>query len=191
MSRGTTPLRRFEWLYDADPDPWGTASRPYERRKRQVTLACLPQQRYRHALDAGCGTGALTVELAARCDRLVAFDGVEVAVRRSQAATAGLSNVEVFEARLPHDLPEGPWDLLMFSEVLYYLDQTDLAMTLVRAESATEPGAELVAVDWRPPTPDAPRTADNAHAQLLDRAGWEIVVDHREPTFLLHVLRRQ
>ena len=55
-----------------DPDPWQVDS-PYERRKRAVTLASLPRERYADALEVGCSVGALAVDLATRCDRLLAI----------------------------------------------------------------------------------------------------------------------
>ena len=186
----STPLARFANLYAANADPWGTATREYESRKRDVALACLPRPRYRRALDVGCGTGLLTVELASRCDEVVAFDGVAAAVAATREATVGLENVRVEMARLPDQVPAGPFDLVVFSEVLYYLDRADMAMVLATLERRLEPGADILAVDWRPPTHDAPRDADSAHAQLLAHADVEVLVDHREPEFLLHVLRR-
>ena len=187
---GSTPLSRFVDLYAANADPWGTASRDYERRKREVTMACLPRARYRRALDVGCGTGLLTAKLAARCDEVMAFDGVARAVRAARMATAGLGNVRVELAQLPGQVPSGPFDLVVFSEVLYYLDSADLAATLAALESRLEPAADILAVDWGLPTHDAPRDARSAHAQLLAHADWGVLVEHVEPQFLLHVLRR-
>jgi LmbE family N-acetylglucosaminyl deacetylase len=187
---GSTPLTRFTGLYEADADPWGTATRQYEKRKRQVTMACLPRPRYRRALDAGCGTGLLTAELASRCDEVVAFDGVAAAVCSAQETTARLKNVRVEVARLPLEMPVGPFDLVVFSEVLYYLDNADLAATLAATEARLEPGADVLAVGWRSPTHDAPRDADDAHVQLMAREGWKVLVIHEESEFLLHVLRR-
>ena len=187
---GSTPLARFANLYAANADPWATATREYESRKRDVALACLPRPRYRRALDVGCGTGLLTAKLASRCDEVVAFDGVTAAVAATRAATMGLENVRVELARLPDQVPGGPFDLVVFSEVLYYLDSADMALVLATLESRLEPGADILAIDWRPPTHDAPRDAHSAHGQLLAHADGEVLVDHREPEFLLHVLRR-
>ncbi|HLI23646.1 MAG TPA: bifunctional PIG-L family deacetylase/class I SAM-dependent methyltransferase [Acidimicrobiales bacterium] len=187
----TTPVARFESLYRRHPDPWRTRDDPYERRKRAVTLAALPAERYGRCLDAGAGTGELTLELAARCDRVLAVDAVPAAVARCREATGQLGNVSVEQVRLPDQWPQGTWDLLVFSEVLYYLDPVDLDTVIDRAEAASDRGAHLVAVDWRPVTPDAPRDGDDAHAQLLGRSRWRVMVEHIEEPFLLHVLERR
>ncbi len=142
---GSTPLVRFADLYAANADPWGTATREYECRKREVVMACLPRGRYRRALDVGCGTGLLTAKLAGRCDEVVAFDGVAAAVGATRAATAGLGNVRVELARLPDQVPPGPFDLVVFSEVLYYLDSADLALALATIESRLDRGQTF----WR------------------------------------------
>jgi hypothetical protein len=57
-------VERFATLSADGNDPWDTGSW-YERRKRALMLAALPQERYGTALEPGCGTGELTVELAA------------------------------------------------------------------------------------------------------------------------------
>ena len=64
---GSAPVSRFADLYSGGGDPWQTRTSWYERRKRDVVLACLPEPRYRHAAEPGCGLGLLTAGLAARC----------------------------------------------------------------------------------------------------------------------------
>ncbi|WP_326837470.1 bifunctional PIG-L family deacetylase/class I SAM-dependent methyltransferase [Amycolatopsis rhabdoformis] len=187
----SAPTSRFVQLYDSAEDPWHVADAWYERRKRRLLLASLPDERYGTAVEPGCGLGVLTRELAARCDRLLAFDPVQAAVDRATRAVAGLSEVDVYRATVPDGLPTGPVDLLVYSELLYYLDDTDLDATVEASANALRPGGHLAAVHWRPWAPEAPRDGAEAHARLLAHPAFEPVVSHTDEAFLLHVLRRR
>ncbi|MBW0119410.1 bifunctional PIG-L family deacetylase/class I SAM-dependent methyltransferase [Pseudonocardia abyssalis] len=186
---GSAPRERFDTLYAGDDgDPWATRTSWYERRKRAVLLASLPRERYRHAAEPACGTGALTVELAERCDRLDASGFSPAAV----AATRGsVDGVPVIRAALPHPdaLPDGI-DLAVVSEVLYYLDDATLAATVDRLADAVLPGGDIVIAHWRGWPAEAPRDAEATHRELLDDPRFVPLVTHVDEDFLLHVLRR-
>lgn len=78
-SNSSVPPSYFEELYRADPDPWQFATSSYEAQKYAVTLAALPKQRYRSALEIGGSIGILTEKLAAHCDALLSIDVSETA----------------------------------------------------------------------------------------------------------------
>ncbi len=186
------PRTRFDELYaDGDGDPWETRTIWYERRKRAVLLACLPAERYRHAAEPACGTGELTRDLAARCDRIDASDFSAAAVKQTVAATTGHPQVRVARLVLPDDatLPAGI-DLAVLSEVLYYLSDADLAATVDRLAEAVELGGDVVLVHWDGWPAEAPRDAAAAHRVLCDDPRFETLVEHVDEEFLLHVLRR-
>jgi LmbE family N-acetylglucosaminyl deacetylase len=191
---GGAPLARFDELYAAAAgDPWDTHTSWYERRKRAVLLASLPREHYRHAAEPGCGTGALTAELALRCDRLDASDFAEAAVDQARAAAAGLAGVTVARSALPDAdaLPDGI-DLAVLSEVLYYLAGDELAATIDRLAGALAPGGDVVVAHWSGDWPaDAPRDAAATHRVLLDDPRFTRIVEHDDDGFLLHVLRRR
>jgi SAM-dependent methyltransferase len=92
-------------LYSRDPDPWGCDTRWYERRKRALLLACLPRPRYRRAYEPGCGNGALTAALAARCDRLLASDASTAGVRLTRERVGSMGWVAVRHELLPAEWP--------------------------------------------------------------------------------------
>ncbi|RJQ75198.1 methyltransferase domain-containing protein [Pseudonocardiaceae bacterium YIM PH 21723] len=185
----TAPVERFASLYAADTDPWQVGGSWYERRKRAITLASLPRQRYRHGLEPACGLGLLTAELADRCDRLTAFDPVSAAVHATRQRVN--AHVAVAQGGLPHDIPAEPVDLVVLSEILYYLSDEDLDLTIRRLLDAVEPGGDLVVVHWRPWAPEATRDGETTHALLADRPELDVLVDHRDEHFVLHVLRRR
>lgn len=185
----SAPIDRFARLYGAATCPWGAAESWYERRKRSLTMDSLPRERYRRALEPACGTGELTRELTARCAEVIAFDPVPAAVHQARHAAPG-ARVEI--GALPDRIPsEGPVDLLVFSEILYYLDDRDLVTSLDRLVNVVEPGGHLIATHWRPWAPEAPRDGAAAHRELLDRTELAVLVEHIDDEFLLHVLRRR
>ncbi|HEX5115141.1 MAG TPA: bifunctional PIG-L family deacetylase/class I SAM-dependent methyltransferase [Pseudonocardiaceae bacterium] len=189
--RQSAPLSRFAELYAADSDPWQVGDRWYERRKRALTMASLPSERYATAVEPACGTGVLTAALADRCDRVVAFDPVPAAVAAARARTAELANVVVTEGRLPGDLPPGPADLVVFSEILYYLDDDTFTVSVDAAVAALRPGGQLVAVDWLPWAAEAPRDGPAVHRFLTGIPTLESLVTHVDERFVLHVLARR
>ncbi len=140
----------FENLYTKNPDPWDYAGSWFECRKRQVTVACLPRERYRRCYEPGCSIGELTKVLAPRCDELLAVDCATAAVRYARVATRGFGHVRVERAVLPTELPAGSFDLIVLSELLYYLPEVELPGLLDGVLSRLTIGGDLVAVHARP-----------------------------------------
>jgi hypothetical protein len=60
-----------------------------------------------------------------------------------------------------------------------------------RTLAALEPGADIVVVHWRGWPPEAPRDADATHRLLSARPELDVLVEHTDEEFLLHVLRRR
>ncbi len=161
----------FEDLYRQRPDPWDFETSTYERGKYARTLAALgpPGRRFRRALEAGCANGAFTELLAPRCDELIAIDASATAVGRATERLAGLGHVEIRRATLPEELPAGPFDLILCSEILYYWNEALLRAFLVAAEALVAPGGSLLAVHWRPATRTYPLRGDDVHRILADQ----------------------
>ncbi len=183
----------FDALYERSADPWSLASRWYERRKYDLTLAALPRERYRNAIEVGCSVGVLTCRLAARCDALLAIDVAASAVETTRRRAAPHRHVTVQQRRLPQAWPGGAFDLVVLSEVLYYLDAHDADQLLTAAAGALEPGGTLIAVHWRHDVADYPRSGDAVHEALdlqAARLGLARTVRHAELDFLLEVFLR-
>lgn len=186
--RGPMPRSYFEDLYRHDDDPWAFATSWYESRKYALTLAALPERRYARAFEPGCSIGVLTAGLAGRCDRVLAADHMDHAVRAAGARTAGLGGVTVERRTIPEDWPTGPFDLLVLSEVCYYFDGPELRSLLDLAVTSLAPGATIVAVHWRGAT-NYPLGGDRTHEILAATEGFEAVASHREEAFVLDVWR--
>lgn len=164
-----TPQDYFDAVYAETDDPW-RSDRWYERRKRDLLLAALPQRRYRRAVEPGCGTGALTRLLAARSDEVLAVERSAAAALRARVATRDLRNVRVDVGVVPQDWPPGPpADLVVLSEVGYYTDEAGWTALLDTAVAHLAPGGTLAAVHWRHPAPDHVLTGDRTHDVLCAR----------------------
>lgn len=108
----------------------------------------------------------LTAELAKRCDRLVALDAAEAPLARARQRLAGQAHVEFLHGRVPEDWPEERFDLILFSEVLYFLDGEDLKRVCERVERSLRPGGDVVLVHWLPET-DFPLSGDEATERFI------------------------
>jgi len=136
-------------LHADGAEPWGADTRWYEERKRSLVLAMLPQRRYGWALDVGCSTGVTTQALADRCREVVAVDASEAAVRSARRRLDGLAHVSVEQRTLPAEWPSGRFDLVVVSEVGYFLAPGSLPVLVDRVADCLEPSGVVVLCHWR------------------------------------------
>ncbi|MEW2544229.1 SAM-dependent methyltransferase [Streptomyces sp. NPDC047002] len=186
----STPAGYFEGMYASAADPWDLAGRWYERRKYAMTLAALPRERYRSAFEPGCSVGVLTAALAPRCDRLLSVDRVPSAVATAAQRVHDLPQVEVAELVVPEQWPEGRFDLVVLSELLYYFDDAARRLLLERATGSLEAGGTLAAVHWDHPVPDHLRTGSELAAELASAPGLSQLTEVRDRDFRLQVFAR-
>lgn len=177
----------FERLYQRDPDPWRFATSDYERDKYAATLAALPAPRFARAFEVGCSIGVLTAALAGRCDRLLAVDVAASALAQARARCAALPQVEIVAMRVPDEWPSGDFDLIVISEVLYYLGLDGIDRTAERARQSLRPGGCVVLVNWHGAT-DGACSGDEAAERFLTRARLPIVAGSRAAQYRLDVL---
>ena len=165
----TTNADYFAAMYARSDDPWAFETRWYERRKVAMTMAALSRPRYAHAFDAGCANGILTEQLAARCDRLVAMDVATRAVELARVRLRPRMNVSVLQGQLPNDWPNGEYDLVVVSEIAYFLETPDVDRLIDCALASMRANGELLLCHWRPPISAAPSDAQRVHARFAAR----------------------
>jgi trans-aconitate methyltransferase len=183
-------LADFESLYAREQDPWGYRSREYEREKYAATLAACGSGPFASALELGASIGVFTELLAPRCRQLTTIDGAPTAVRTAQQALRRHRNVRVLLGQIPDTIPVQPVDLVVASEILYYLDSGALAATLEAVSGVLATEGRMVAVHWRPTGPDRPLSADAVHASLRTLQWLEEVDDRSTDDYLLNVYER-
>lgn len=183
----------FEQLYQDRADPWRVRSSWYEQRKRAVLLAALRQESYRSAFEPGCGTGELTAALAPRCASVLACDIAPRAIALASARTAAWPHVQVQALSLPAQWPAGTrdtYDLIVVSELAYYLEAADLARFVRLCVASLAPAGELVVCHWRHDFHDRLHSTDTIHAAYDGQPTLARVGRHEDPDFLLQAWRR-
>lgn len=175
----------FEGLYAGSPDPWGFETSEYERRKYGRTLAALGDRRFRNALEVGSSIGVFTAMLAPLCENLLAVDASEKAVAVARERLADQGHVRVERSTVPEEMPEGSFDLIVASEVLYYLPRHKVREALRRFEDALLPGGLLLAVHWRKETETYPLQGDEVHELLLRNTRLAHTLNVTEPEYRL------
>ncbi len=82
---------------------------------------------------------------------------------------ADVTNVELRQARVPDWWPDGSADLIVISEIGYYLTHPDLSRLIDHACKSLDDGGTLIAVHWRREAPDYPLGGDDVHAHFFGR----------------------
>jgi SAM-dependent methyltransferase len=169
----TAAVERFERLYHESPDPWGCRTSGYERKKYEATLAALPRRSHGLCLEVGCSIGVFTGLLAARCEHVVAIDFSLGALQLARRQLQGARNVDLLRASFPEETPPGSWDLIVCSEILYYLEPQALDEAVGWLETQLAYGASALAVSWRGVGREEPLLGDEVHDRLAAQlAGW-------------------
>ena len=180
----------FDALYSDNADPWQYQTRWYEKRKRDSCLALLPQAHYSNAIELGCGNGVFSELLASRCQALLSIDGNNQAVQLAEQLLAKLPYVKVIQGLIPdvlgtlkagtqdayptlNGLPipnalasTPPFDLIVISEILYYLSPNDIDTVIAWIEQNLAIGGTLLCCHWRYAIDGFAMTGESVHQRL-------------------------
>lgn len=175
----------FDALYSDNTDPWEYQTRWYEKRKRDMCLAVLPQNQYDNAIELGCGNGVFSELLARRCQALVSIDGNQQAVALAKRRLAKSSHVKVVQGVIPHTLStlsnilldaypladyspthQSSFDLIVISEILYYLSPADIDTVITWIQQNLAIGGTLLCCHWRYPIDGFEMTGETVHQRL-------------------------
>ena len=169
MTNGDMARSYFDSMYADATDPWGFDTRFYEQRKYELTVASLTRPRYASAFEPGCSNGALTERLAERCTHLTACDIINGAVDRATERLRDHPHVDIVREEFPAYWPDRTLDLVVWSEVAYYLGPASLDDALSALSGRLQLDGELVVVNYTGET-NYPQTADEVDAQI-ERSG--------------------
>ncbi|MCK8493467.1 nodulation S family protein [Spirosoma sp. RP8] len=165
------PTTYFDDVYRANSDPWAFETSPYEKAKYEATVAALPNDRYKNAFEIGCSIGVLSALLAQRCEKLLSVDASELPLEAARQRLAPYPNIAVRQMSIPNDFPDGHFDLIVMSEVGYYLVIDDLKRARQLMVDHLDTNGHLLLVHWTPFVHDYPLTGDQVHEHFLEIAG--------------------
>jgi hypothetical protein len=141
-------------------------------------------------VEVGCSVGALTRELAAVSDSLLALDTSETAVRRTNEALITNPAATARLATVPRDWPheDGPFDLVVLSETGYFLSSDQLDDVVRRITGSLDEDGVLLLCHWRHPIEGWELDGDAVHDRVRRTSGLVTLALHTEEDFLLEVL---
>jgi len=167
-SRNSLAPEYFDDVYNRSDDPWNFTSSEYEAAKYAATVAALPDKNYRSAFEIGCSIGVLTEKLAPLCQSLLAIDVNEKALNQARSRCCNLPNVRFRKMVVPGEFPDDNFDLIIVSEVGYYLSAADWNEAGAQIISRLNSSGVVVMVHWTHFVADYPQTGDAIHDSFIE-----------------------
>ena len=161
----------FEALFQTDPDPWDYESSPFEAHKRKVLLNHIGLRSRGRVLELACANGVTTQALMMCALRTTALDASATAIAHAQTRLKDGDRLRLLRTNLPGGMPRELLDLIVVSEIVYYLRRD--AYTRLAKEILTRiaPGGRVVVLHHHVSFPDATVRPEQAHrdfARLLE-----------------------
>lgn len=138
----------FDALYRDNADPWNFTASRYETAKYDETCAVLAGRRYASGLEIGCSIGVLSARIAPLCERFLGLDISDLPLAEARARCALIPTARFERAAVPGEWPAGQFDLILLSEVLYFMSAADIEGTAARVRSALLPAGQVLLVNW-------------------------------------------
>ena len=122
---------------------------------------------------------------------MVAIDPAQIALVEARRRCADLPGVRFEQMFVPDQWPDGAFELVLLSEVIYYLSRNDVARLASRVTRSLSRGGSVILVHWTGPT-NYPLSGDEAATLFIERIQPTCVLKRgdRYRQFRLDVLSR-
>lgn len=147
--RNIARQQRF-WTRQAASWDHGAGNNPGLVRVVNQVIESAQAESHQNAVDLGCGSGQVTLALAAKVSSVLAIDVSEKMINLllDNAATAGVANVDGRAIPIERlDFAAGSLDLVVSNYALHHLRDPDKADLVARAYRWLRPGGRLVVGD--------------------------------------------
>lgn len=158
----------FDNMYALSKDPWNFETSPYEQEKYAHTIAALGNRQFERGLEIGCSIGVLTGLLAKQCANILGTDISEQPIQIAKDRYQSQDGIRFEVAHIPAQFPEGVFDLIVLSEVCYYLSKEDLILSKELVLDSLTTGGMLCLVHWRPQIQSCVFNGDEVNDYFLE-----------------------
>lgn len=135
--------------FDALSGEWDESERRKDLARHVVEslLAAVPHDGHERVMELGCGTGLVTAALAPYFSAVLAVDSSPgmLEVLAQKLGRLGLDNVHLMNADFVHQLPKGPFDLIISSMTLHHVE--DVQALFAQAFEQVVPGGYVAFAD--------------------------------------------
>ena len=152
----------------------------------------MPKARYQSALEVGLLDRRFDpVACSCAATPWCEIDAAQSALVEAKRRCADLPAVRFEHMFVPEQWPEGGFDLILLSEVVYYLNPEDVGRLANRVTHSLAHGGSVILVHWTGLT-NYPLSGDEAAALFIEQMGSTCVVERvdRYAEFRLDVLSR-
>lgn len=156
----------FEAKFRDDIDPWDYTGSRFEAFKRQILLNACGRYKHGRVLELGCAIGETTRSLSPLSLRLLAVDGSSTALEEAASRLSGAHHIQFRRAILPQEMPKGAYDLIVVSELAYYLPAHRLSALATNTIAVLAPRGRVVLLNHRRAFDDAAVLPALAHRRL-------------------------
>lgn len=118
--------RKMQRLFGKRVDPYQYHNSPRELEKQEKVLSLVSGRKYKNGMEIGCAEGVFTKKLAPLCEKLTAVDISETALARAREHCADQPNITFLQTNIRHFPFKPEWDLMVVSEVFYYLNKKEI-----------------------------------------------------------------
>ncbi len=139
----------FEAMYGDIEDPWGCAAVVDSLNNRLFLELVFHERGFAGILDVGCGLGAFTKKVQERQPQ-ARVAGCDISATAIRKATAAYPEIDFFVLDIQKgEIPAGQYDLIILSEVLWYiLDNVGAVFAKIR--NALRPNGVLAIHQYFP-----------------------------------------
>ncbi|MCX6695619.1 MAG: class I SAM-dependent methyltransferase [Candidatus Altiarchaeota archaeon] len=120
----------FEKLFRSKNDPWNFEKSAWERKRFSIISEFIAEVKPHKVLEVGCAEGACTEKIAEKCGELWAIDASKTALEKAQKRVPKARFLCGDFAKLFKELSGERFDMVVASEVLYYIKEEDIRDSL-------------------------------------------------------------